>query len=116
MENSSIAWSLGYMLSLTNQIPADSPRTLLSMKPPAFAGTLAVFTGTALLCAAFLVYRCVSTRKERRSQRALDHALDSDSASQSSSWSPRAVQISLDGAGQGKGGVRLQEAQLKSET
>lgn len=104
------------MLSLTNQIPADLPLIHLPLKPPAFAGTLAVFTGMALLCAAFLVYLCVTSRNERRSQHALDHTLDLDSASQSSSWSPRAVQISLDGAGQAKRGVPLQEAQLRSET
>uniref|UniRef100_A0A8C8XQ50 Ectonucleoside triphosphate diphosphohydrolase 3 n=1 Tax=Panthera leo TaxID=9689 RepID=A0A8C8XQ50_PANLE len=76
--NSSIAWSLGYMLSLTNQIPAESPLIRLPMDPPAFVGTLAFFTAVALLCLAFLVYLCASSGKQRRSQRAFNHTVDSE--------------------------------------
>lgn len=76
--NSSIAWSLGYMLSLTNQIPAESPLIRLPMDPPAFVGTLAFFTAVALLCLAFLVYLCASSGKQRRSQHAFDHTVDSE--------------------------------------
>lgn len=78
VENSSIAWSLGYMLSLTNQIPAEVPLIRLPMKPPTFLGTLAFFAGMALLCLAFLVYLCVSSRSQRRSRHTLDHTVDSD--------------------------------------
>ncbi|XP_025769443.1 ectonucleoside triphosphate diphosphohydrolase 3 [Puma concolor] len=76
--NSSIAWSLGYMLSLTNQIPAESPLIRLPMDPPAFVGTLAFFTAVALLCLAFLVYLCALSGKQRRSQHAFDHTVDSE--------------------------------------
>ncbi|XP_019518274.1 PREDICTED: ectonucleoside triphosphate diphosphohydrolase 3 [Hipposideros armiger] len=78
VENSSIAWSLGYMLSLTNQIPAEVPLIRLPMKPPTFIGTVAFFAGMALLCLAFLVYLCVSSRNQRRSRHTLDHTVDSD--------------------------------------
>ncbi|XP_061442022.1 ectonucleoside triphosphate diphosphohydrolase 3 isoform X2 [Rhineura floridana] len=57
--NSSIAWSLGYMLSLTNMIPAESDRIWSPMSPFLFAGLLFFFTAVALLCLIFLVYSCV---------------------------------------------------------
>ncbi|OWK02838.1 ENTPD3 [Cervus elaphus hippelaphus] len=76
--NSSIAWSLGYMLSLTNQIPAESPLIHLPIEPPAFVGTLASFAAVALLCLTYLVYLCVSSRSQRRSQHALDNMVDSE--------------------------------------
>ncbi|XP_029796359.1 ectonucleoside triphosphate diphosphohydrolase 3 [Suricata suricatta] len=76
--NSSIAWSLGYMLSLTNQIPAERALIRLPMDPPAFTGTVAFFTAVALLCLAFLVYLCTSSRKQSRSPPAFDHTVDSE--------------------------------------
>nr|XP_030702070.1 ectonucleoside triphosphate diphosphohydrolase 3 isoform X3 [Globicephala melas] len=76
--NSSIAWSLGYMLSLTNQIPAESPLIRLPIKPSAFMGTLTFFTAVALLCLTYLMYLCVSSRNQRRSQHALDNTVDSE--------------------------------------
>ncbi|XP_059520450.1 ectonucleoside triphosphate diphosphohydrolase 3 [Myotis daubentonii] len=78
VDNSSIAWSLGYMLTLTNQIPAEIPLIRLPMKPPTFMSVLAFFTGVALLCLAFLVYLYALSRNQRRSQHALDHAVDSE--------------------------------------
>ncbi|NWI17455.1 ENTP3 diphosphohydrolase, partial [Crypturellus soui] len=57
--NSSIAWSLGYMLSLTNMIPAERKLIQLPLKPPLFAGLLLLFTTVALLCLLFLAYLCV---------------------------------------------------------
>ncbi|XP_001497956.1 ectonucleoside triphosphate diphosphohydrolase 3 isoform X2 [Equus asinus] len=75
--NSSIAWSLGYMLSLTNQIPAESPLIRLPLKPSAFRCTVAFFSVVTLLCLAFLVYLCVSSRNQRRAQQAFTHAVDS---------------------------------------
>uniref|UniRef100_A0A8B9PQH5 Ectonucleoside triphosphate diphosphohydrolase 3 n=1 Tax=Apteryx owenii TaxID=8824 RepID=A0A8B9PQH5_APTOW len=57
--NSSIAWSLGYMLSLTNMIPAESKLIQLPLKPSLFAGLLLFFTAMALLCLIFLVYLCI---------------------------------------------------------
>ncbi|EDL09171.1 ectonucleoside triphosphate diphosphohydrolase 3 [Mus musculus] len=76
--NSSIAWSLGYMLSLTNQIPAGSPLIHLPIQPPVFMGVLAFFTAIALLCLAFLLYLCSSFRTKERSENAFDQAVDSD--------------------------------------
>ncbi|XP_005317462.2 ectonucleoside triphosphate diphosphohydrolase 3 isoform X2 [Ictidomys tridecemlineatus] len=76
--NSSIGWSLGYMLSLTNQIPAGSPLIRLPIQPTVFVGILAFFTATALLCLAFLLYLCSMSRTKRRSERVFDHAVDSE--------------------------------------
>ncbi|XP_037684761.1 ectonucleoside triphosphate diphosphohydrolase 3 isoform X1 [Choloepus didactylus] len=76
--NSSIAWSLGYMLSLTNQIPAESPLIHLPMQPRVFVGILSFFAGVALLCLAFLVYLCTVSRIHRSSQHAFDHTVDSE--------------------------------------
>lgn len=80
------------MLSLTNQIPAESRLIRLPMDPPAFMGILAFFTAVALLCLAFLLYLYASSRKQRRSQHAFDHTVDSEWALWSSSWSLRAAQ------------------------
>nr|XP_044992616.1 ectonucleoside triphosphate diphosphohydrolase 3 [Jaculus jaculus] len=76
--NSSISWSLGYMLSLTNQIPAGSPLVRLPIQPPAFVGILAFFTSTALLCLALLLYLCSQSRTKERSEHAFDHTVDSE--------------------------------------
>ncbi|XP_012503917.1 PREDICTED: ectonucleoside triphosphate diphosphohydrolase 3 isoform X1 [Propithecus coquereli] len=76
--NSSIGWSLGYMLSLTNQIPAESPLIRLPVQPPVFVGILALFTAAALLCLVFLAYLCLASRKKRHSEHAFDHAVDSE--------------------------------------
>ncbi|XP_036886451.1 ectonucleoside triphosphate diphosphohydrolase 3 [Sturnira hondurensis] len=79
VENTSIAWSLGYMLSLTNQIPAEMPLVRLPLKPPTFMSTMAFFTGVALLSLAFLVmYLYMSARKQHHSQHVLDHTVDSE--------------------------------------
>ncbi|KAG8139266.1 hypothetical protein E2320_002035 [Naja naja] len=65
VDNSSIAWSLGYMLSLTNMIPAESNRIWLPMNPSLFAGLLLFFTAVALLCLIFLVYSYVQSRMQK---------------------------------------------------
>lgn len=76
--NSSIAWSLGYMLSLTNQIPAESPLIHLPIEPPVFVGLLAFFAAAALLCLVFLLYLCSVSRTKKHSVQAFDHAVDSE--------------------------------------
>ncbi|XP_006155447.1 ectonucleoside triphosphate diphosphohydrolase 3 [Tupaia chinensis] len=76
--NSSIAWSLGYMLSLTNQIPAESPLIRLPIRPPVFVGTIAFFTAVTVLCLALLVYLCSVSRMKRSSEHAFNHAVDSE--------------------------------------
>ncbi|XP_069504867.1 ectonucleoside triphosphate diphosphohydrolase 3 [Ambystoma mexicanum] len=53
--NSSIAWSLGYMLNLTNMIPAESKLVQMPMSPSVFAGLLFLFTALSVLCLVFLV-------------------------------------------------------------
>ncbi|XP_058039104.1 ectonucleoside triphosphate diphosphohydrolase 3 isoform X2 [Ahaetulla prasina] len=65
VDNSSIAWSLGYMLSLTNMIPAESNRIWLPINPSLFAGLLLSFTAVALLCLIFLVYSYVRSRMQK---------------------------------------------------
>ncbi|KAM8978052.1 ectonucleoside triphosphate diphosphohydrolase 3 isoform X1 [Sarcophilus harrisii] len=78
VENSSIAWSLGYMLNLTNMIPAESPQIQLPMKPQVFTGTMFFFAGVALLCLIFLFYLCVASRLQWGSQHAIDHGFDAE--------------------------------------
>lgn len=63
--NSSIAWSLGYMLSLTNMIPAEGKLIQLPLKPALFAGLLICLTATALLCLVFLVYLWIVSRNRK---------------------------------------------------
>ncbi|XP_052551869.1 ectonucleoside triphosphate diphosphohydrolase 3 isoform X2 [Tympanuchus pallidicinctus] len=63
--NSSIAWSLGYMLSLTNMIPAEGKLIQLPLKPSLFAGLLIFLTVLALLCLFFLVYLCIVSRNQK---------------------------------------------------
>lgn len=67
VDSSSIAWSLGYMLSLTNMIPAESDQVWFPMNPSLFAGLLLFFTAVALLCLIFLVYSCVVSRMRKNS-------------------------------------------------
>ncbi|XP_045150926.1 ectonucleoside triphosphate diphosphohydrolase 3, partial [Echinops telfairi] len=78
VENSSIAWSLGYMLNLTNQIPAGSSLIQLPIQPPAFVGILTAFAVVASLCLAFLVYLCAVSRIQKPSQHSFDHTVDSE--------------------------------------
>ncbi|XP_053570244.1 ectonucleoside triphosphate diphosphohydrolase 3 [Bombina bombina] len=56
VENSSIAWSLGYMLNLTNMIPAEKARILLPMSPSLFAGLLFLFAVMSLVCLIFFIF------------------------------------------------------------
>ncbi|XP_042672842.1 ectonucleoside triphosphate diphosphohydrolase 3 isoform X2 [Centrocercus urophasianus] len=63
--NSSIAWSLGYMLSLTNMIPAEGKLIQLPLKPSLFAGLLIFLTVLALFCLFFLVYLCIVSRNQK---------------------------------------------------
>ncbi|XP_010005909.1 PREDICTED: ectonucleoside triphosphate diphosphohydrolase 3 [Chaetura pelagica] len=63
--NSSIGWSLGYMLSLTNMIPAEGKLIQLPLKPSLFAGLLIFLTAMALMCFLFLVYLCVVSRSRK---------------------------------------------------
>lgn len=66
------------MLSLTNQIPAESRLIRLPIQPSSFTGIVAFFAAVALLCLTYLVYLCVSSRNQRRSQNSLDHVVDSE--------------------------------------
>nr|XP_033785957.1 ectonucleoside triphosphate diphosphohydrolase 3 isoform X2 [Geotrypetes seraphini] len=53
--NSSIAWTLGYMLNLTNMIPAEAELIQFPMSRSIFAGLLFLFTALCVLCLIFLV-------------------------------------------------------------
>ncbi|XP_074842222.1 ectonucleoside triphosphate diphosphohydrolase 3 isoform X2 [Carettochelys insculpta] len=72
--NSSIAWSLGYMLSLTNMIKAESQLIQLPVNSSLFAGLLFVFTAVALLCLIFVVYLCVVSFMQKNISH-MDHVL-----------------------------------------
>ncbi|KAG8521542.1 Ectonucleoside triphosphate diphosphohydrolase 3, partial [Galemys pyrenaicus] len=61
--NSSIAWSLGYMLALTNQIPATSPLIGMALPRHVFVGVIVFFATMAFMCLLFLVYLYVSAKK-----------------------------------------------------
>ncbi|XP_075349358.1 ectonucleoside triphosphate diphosphohydrolase 3 isoform X2 [Mycteria americana] len=67
--NSNIAWSLGYMLSLTNMIPAESKLIQLPLKPSLFAALLVFLTATALLCLLFLIYLCIVSHNRKNISR-----------------------------------------------
>uniref|UniRef100_A0A8C4YQC0 Ectonucleoside triphosphate diphosphohydrolase 3 n=1 Tax=Gopherus evgoodei TaxID=1825980 RepID=A0A8C4YQC0_9SAUR len=69
-----IAWSLGYMLNLTNMIPAESHLIQLPVNPFLFAGLLFFFTAVALLCLIFVVYLCVVSCM-RKNINHMDHVL-----------------------------------------
>ncbi|XP_053323768.1 ectonucleoside triphosphate diphosphohydrolase 3 [Spea bombifrons] len=60
--NSSIAWSLGYMLNLTNMIPAERPLIILPLSPSLFAGLLFLFTTISVLCLIFLFILLIRAR------------------------------------------------------
>uniref|UniRef100_A0A8C5Q4I6 Ectonucleoside triphosphate diphosphohydrolase 3 n=1 Tax=Leptobrachium leishanense TaxID=445787 RepID=A0A8C5Q4I6_9ANUR len=60
--NSSIAWSLGYMLNLTNMIPTEGPLIILPMSSSLFAGLLFLFTTISALCLIFLLILLIRAR------------------------------------------------------
>ncbi|OCT74211.1 hypothetical protein XELAEV_18033168mg [Xenopus laevis] len=62
--NSSIAWSLGYMLTLTNMIPAEKRLIVLPMSLSLFAGLLCLFTAMSVLCLIILVILFIRARKK----------------------------------------------------
>ncbi|XP_051879485.1 ectonucleoside triphosphate diphosphohydrolase 3 [Pristis pectinata] len=57
VENNSIGWSLGYMLNLTNMIPAENQVTQAPMSEAAFCGILVLFLTLILFCSIFI---CIS--------------------------------------------------------
>ncbi|KAJ8288211.1 hypothetical protein COCON_G00008700 [Conger conger] len=59
VENSNIAWSLGYMLTTSNMIPAEPKRLWLPMDNSVFAGLLFVFSSLAILSLMFLIISLV---------------------------------------------------------
>ncbi|MGH0176300.1 UNVERIFIED_CONTAM: hypothetical protein FKN15_072517 [Acipenser sinensis] len=59
VDNSSISWSLGYMLNLTNMIPAEADLVKLPMTSSVFAGLLFMFSMLAILSLMFLVISVV---------------------------------------------------------
>ncbi|KAM4821236.1 ectonucleoside triphosphate diphosphohydrolase 3 isoform 1-T2 [Thomomys bottae] len=76
VRNSSIGWALGYMLNLTNQIPAEGPRLRLPVPPPVFVGILVSFSITAILCLGFLLYLCAGSPGTKALEPALEPSVD----------------------------------------
>ncbi|XP_069873523.1 ectonucleoside triphosphate diphosphohydrolase 3 isoform X1 [Dipodomys merriami] len=71
--NSSLGWALGYMLNLTNQIPAEHARApRLPVPAPIFVGVLATFATAAVLALAVLLYLCAGPRITHAPEQALD--------------------------------------------
>ncbi|XP_078254741.1 ectonucleoside triphosphate diphosphohydrolase 3 [Rhinoraja longicauda] len=54
VENSSMGWSLGYMLNLTNMIPAENSASQTPMSEFAFSGLLFLFSTLVLVCSIFI--------------------------------------------------------------
>ncbi|KAJ8354194.1 hypothetical protein SKAU_G00217610 [Synaphobranchus kaupii] len=59
VDNSNIAWSLGYMLTLSNMIPAEPKLLWLPMDNSVFAGLLFMFSSLAILSLMFLIISLV---------------------------------------------------------
>ncbi|XP_037382645.1 ectonucleoside triphosphate diphosphohydrolase 3 isoform X2 [Talpa occidentalis] len=75
--NSSIAWSLGYMLALTNQIPATSPLIRMALPRHIFVGIMVFFATMTFMCLLFLVYLYVLAKKMSSSQVAFNSPMNS---------------------------------------
>ncbi|XP_067888789.1 ectonucleoside triphosphate diphosphohydrolase 3 [Heterodontus francisci] len=54
VENSSIGWSLGYMLNLTNMIPSENQVIQTPMSEAVFCGLLFLFSTLVLFCSMFI--------------------------------------------------------------
>ncbi|XP_035246012.1 ectonucleoside triphosphate diphosphohydrolase 3 [Anguilla anguilla] len=59
VDKSDIAWSLGYMLTLSNMIPAEPKLLRLPMDNSVFAGLLFMFSSLAILSLMFLIISLV---------------------------------------------------------
>ncbi|XP_036395718.1 ectonucleoside triphosphate diphosphohydrolase 3 [Megalops cyprinoides] len=59
VKKNSIAWSLGYMLTLSNMIPAEAKLLRLPMDNSVFAGLLFMFSALAILSLMFLIISLV---------------------------------------------------------
>ncbi|KAI1885676.1 hypothetical protein AGOR_G00206270 [Albula goreensis] len=59
VKDSTIAWSLGYMLTLSNMIPAEAKLLQLPMSNSVFAGLLFMFSALAILSLMFLIISLV---------------------------------------------------------
>ncbi|XP_069771506.1 ectonucleoside triphosphate diphosphohydrolase 3 [Narcine bancroftii] len=54
VKNNSIGWSLGYMLNLTNMIPAENQVSHTPMSEATFSGLLFLFSAVVLFCSIFI--------------------------------------------------------------
>ncbi|XP_023661956.1 ectonucleoside triphosphate diphosphohydrolase 3 [Paramormyrops kingsleyae] len=59
INQNSVAWPLGYMLALSNMIPAEAKLVQLPMASSVFAGLLFMFSTLAILCFMFLAIALV---------------------------------------------------------
>ncbi|MBN3299947.1 ectonucleoside triphosphate diphosphohydrolase 3 [Amia ocellicauda] len=59
VNENSIAWSLGYMLTLSNMVPAEAKLVRLPLSSSVFAGLLFMFSALAILSLMFLIISVV---------------------------------------------------------
>lgn len=59
--NTSIAWTLGYMLTLSNMIPAEAKLVQLPLDNTLFAGLLFLFSGLTIIIVVFLIILLIRT-------------------------------------------------------
>ncbi|KAL0984901.1 hypothetical protein UPYG_G00150200 [Umbra pygmaea] len=59
VHNTSVGWSLGYMLHTSNMIPAEAKLVHLPMANSVFGGLLFLFTGLTIVTAMFLIIKAV---------------------------------------------------------
>ncbi|XP_015212345.2 ectonucleoside triphosphate diphosphohydrolase 3 [Lepisosteus oculatus] len=59
VNNSNIAWSMGYMLILSNMVPAEARLVVLPLSNSVFAGLLFMFSALAILSLMFLIISVV---------------------------------------------------------
>ncbi|XP_067094167.1 ectonucleoside triphosphate diphosphohydrolase 3 [Osmerus mordax] len=57
VKNTSIAWSLGYMLTLSNMIPAEAKLVRLPLNTPLFGGLLFLFSALTIVSVMFLLIK-----------------------------------------------------------
>ncbi|XP_041963452.1 ectonucleoside triphosphate diphosphohydrolase 3 isoform X2 [Alosa sapidissima] len=61
VKNTSIAWTLGYMLTLSNMIPAEAKHMHLPMENTLFAGILFLFSALTIIALVFLIILLIRT-------------------------------------------------------
>ena len=60
VEGTSLGWSLGFMLSMSNMIPSDA-KEILPMANPVFAGLIFLFSALMIITVVFLFIMLIRT-------------------------------------------------------